>query len=272
MGKTQSCSCCDNCCGRGIATEYEKNKDEQSIIEIETNSISKDSKDETLRPDNCFFKRPEKNKYSNNDLYSMQIYEIYLCIHPTLYYLDKINNKIDKSFHPFFYLKLINEDYDDFGVVVQYIVLPKNAKNEQIHLFEDDGVEFIEKPYREFENEIKLIFYRGYKRIIHIDDYSIKYLAQNQFNNMTFGDFLHKAIPEKGIWLQKYLKGLKKNCFEFCINTINKIGVHKKRQRAIGKVKKNIKKIIDDAKDSKHYEKYLQGFENLFNAITGNDN
>ena len=36
MGKTQSCSCCDNCCGRGIATEYEKNKDEQSILDLET--------------------------------------------------------------------------------------------------------------------------------------------------------------------------------------------------------------------------------------------
>ena len=270
MGKNIDCPCCD-CIEDRIATEYEKNKDEQSIIEIESDSILKDSKDEMLRPDNCFFKRPEKNKYSNNDLYSMQIYEIYLCIHPTVY-LDKITNELDKSFHPFFYLKLITEDSNDFGVVVQYIILPKNAKNEQIHLFEDDGVEFIEKPYREFENEIKLIFYRGYKRIIHIDDYSIKYLAQNQFNNMTFGDFLHKAIPEKGIWLQKYLKGLKKNCFEFCINTINKIGVNKKRQRAIEKVKKNIKKIIDDAKDSEHYDKYLQGFENLFNAITGNDN
>ena len=33
---------------------------------------------------------------------------------------------------------------NDFGVVVQYIVIPKDAKKEQIHLFEEDGVEFIE--------------------------------------------------------------------------------------------------------------------------------
>ena len=68
--------------------------------------------------------------------------------------------------------------------------------------------------------------------------------------------------------------GLKKNCFEFCINTINKIGVHKKRERAIEKVKRNIKKIIDDAKDSKNYERYFQVFENLFNSIVKavNDN
>ena len=34
-------------------------------------------------------------------------------------------------------------------MVVQYIVIPKDAKEEQIHLFEEDGVEFIEKPFRE---------------------------------------------------------------------------------------------------------------------------
>jgi len=69
------------------------------------------------------------------------------------------NNKLEKSFDPFFYLKLINEDSNDFGVVIQYIVIPKDAKEEQIHLFEEDREEFIEKPLREFENEIKLIFY-----------------------------------------------------------------------------------------------------------------
>ena len=204
----------------------------------------------------------------------MQIYEIYLCIHPTVY-LDKKNNKLEKSFHPFFYLKLINEDSNDFGVVVQYIVIPKDAKKEQIHLFEEDGVEFIEKPFREFENEIKLIFYRGIGHVINIEDYTIKYASyQFENKNMTLGEFFQKAIPEKGIWLQKYLMGLKKNCFEFCINTINKIGVHKKRERAIKKVKRNIEKIIDGAKNSKNYERYVQGFENLFNAITKtvNDN
>ena len=175
----------------------------------------------------------------------------------------------------FFYLKLINEDSNDFGVVVQYIVIPKDAKKEQIHLFEEDGVEFIEKPFREFENEIKLIFYRGIGHMINIEDYTIKYASyQFENKNMTLGEFFQKAIPEKGIWLQKYLMGLKKNCFEFCINTINKIGVHKKRERAIEKVKRNIKKIIDDAKNSKYYESHVQGPENPFNSITKtvNDN
>ena len=270
----QNCCCCDWFAFK-IATKYEKLKDEQSILDLETDYLNTNrSIDNILNQDNCFLKRAEANKYSNNDLYSMQIYEIYLCIHPTVY-LDKNKNKLEKSFHPFFYLKLITEDSDDFGVVVQYNVIPRGAKEEQIHLFEKDGVEFIEKPFREFENEIKLIFYRGVGHMIKIEDYTIKY-ASYQFENqkMTLGEFFRKAIPEKGIWLQKYLMGLQKNCFEFCINTINKIGVNKKSERAIEKVKKNIKKIIDAAKDSKYYEKYVQGFENLFNTITkaGNDN
>ena len=52
--------------------------------------------------------------------------------------------------------------------------------------------------------------------MIKIEDYTIKY-ASYQFENqkMTLGEFFRKAIPEKGIWLQKYLMGLQKNCFEF---------------------------------------------------------
>ena len=97
----KSCFCWDWLITK-IATKYEKNKDEQSVKYLETNSlITNGPKDNKLKPDNCFFKRPEVNKYSKNDLYSMQIYEIYLCIHPTVY-LDKKNNKLEKSFHPFF--------------------------------------------------------------------------------------------------------------------------------------------------------------------------
>ena len=58
------------------------------------------------------------------------------------------------------------------------------------------------------------------------------------------------------------------------MGAVDKIGVHKKRERAIEKVKRNIEKIIDDAKNSKNYERCFQVFENLFNSIVKavNDN
>ena len=36
MGKIQNCPCCEECFRFKIATEYEKNKDEQSILDLET--------------------------------------------------------------------------------------------------------------------------------------------------------------------------------------------------------------------------------------------
>jgi hypothetical protein len=93
MEEEEEKSCCCDCPLIKIATEYEKNKDEQNVTNLETNSlITNGSKDNKLKPDNCFFKRPEVNEYSKNDLYSMQIYEIYLCIHPTVYLDKKIIN------------------------------------------------------------------------------------------------------------------------------------------------------------------------------------
>ena len=89
---------------------------------------------------------------------------------------------------------------------------------------------------------------------------------------MTLGIFFQKSIPEKGIWLQRELIGLRKSCFEFCISTINKIRVPKKKKTTIAKIKEKIREIIDIAKNLKEYEKYVEGFENLFRTITENDN
>ena len=167
-------------------------------------------------------------------------------------------------------MRLINKDEEDFGVVVQYIVVPNDAKREQIHLYEPDGVEFIEKSFGDFETETKYIFYHAIEHSININDYIIRYSSKN-FENMTLGEFFQKAIPIKGIWLQRYLIGLRKNCFEFCISTINKFGVQKKKKTSIERIKRNIREIIDTAQDSKHYQRYVEGFENLFRTITEND-
>ena len=120
-------------------------------------------------------------------------------------------------------------------------------------------------------NEIKLIFYRATGEVFNINDYTVKYNSK-QFQKMTLGEFFQKAIPEKGEWLQRYLIGLQKTCFEFCMSTIQRVGVRKKKKKTIEKTKANIRKIIDRARDAKYYDRYVKAFEALFDIITEKDN
>ena len=62
--------------------------------------ITNDSINDDIKLEDYYFRRPVENKYSNNELYSMDIEEIYLGIHPTIY---KKDNQYEKSFHPFFF-------------------------------------------------------------------------------------------------------------------------------------------------------------------------
>ena len=224
-----------------------------------------DSSEYELNPEDSYFRRPMKNNYTNNELFSMNIEEIILGVHPTFY---KKGEKCHKSFHPFFYLKLFNEDIENFGVIVQYLKVPKDVLEEQHHLYEKNGVEFIEKNYDEFENELKLIFdnVEGLN-MLNISNYIITF-SSSQFDKMTLGDFFLKAIPEREEWTQDKLKGFKKTCFDFCRNTIEKLNVKKKKKKAIEKTKNNLANMIDIAKDEKYYDKYKEGFEALFNNIS----
>lgn len=272
------------CCGCGKtrqATDFTKGEDkrkankiekkhlDESVDTIDTfSNITNDFNDDKIKLEDYYFRRPVRNIYSNNELYSMDINEIYLGIIPTMY---KKDNKFEPSFHPFFYLELPNEENEHFGVVVHFIVVPKDAKKEQVHLYEEDGVEFIEKSFDELNNEIKLIFYRATGEVFNINDYTVKYNSK-QFQKMTLGEFFQKAIPEKGEWLQRYFTGLQKTCFEFCMSTIQRVGVHKKKKKTIEKTKANIRKIIDRARDAKYYDRYVKAFEALFDIITEKDN
>ncbi len=120
---------CANCIKSIFAIKNIKNIMENIVQSKETSSFLKnDSGENDLKKEDCFLTRPVKNIYSNNDLYSMEIDEIYLRIHPIIL-KNKANNKYDKSFHPFFYLRLITEDEEDFRVVVQYIAMARDAKS-----------------------------------------------------------------------------------------------------------------------------------------------
>jgi hypothetical protein len=174
--------------------------------------------DEKPKIEDYSFGRPKKHKYYDLDLYVMPIEEIIFGIHPTIY--KKKNGDFEKSFHPFFYLRLYNEDSENFGVIVQYIVVPEDADATQIHLYEKNGVEFIEKTYDVFENEMRLIFYRINVTIENLSKWVISYKSIEFGPNMTLKNFFEKAIPEKGVFTQDKLKGLQKTCIEFCTKNV----------------------------------------------------
>ncbi len=154
-----------------------------------------------IKEENYYFTRPLENKFSDEELYEMNIREIIIAIHPTIY---KKNKKIEKSFHPFFYLKLQGNNISDFGVIVQYIKIPPNVEENQKHVYEEDGVEFIEKNEEDFENEFRNILYYGGIKTSSIINYIITYNS-SEFEPMNLGDFFIRAIPHKGKWLQENL-------------------------------------------------------------------
>ena len=273
--------CVNNCRNKTITPEQEEKDNEKSLALNEfnlnlckTNNVNSYSNFQTHDSlihkqkaglEDFYFARPMWNSFTKNELLSMNIEEIIFGVHPTLY---KKGFESFKSFHPFFYLKLDNDKIENFGVIVQYIKVPEDVSEEQHHLYEENGVEFIEKNYEKFENELKLIFYDAEElNIPNISDYVIRF-SSFQFDRMTLGDFFKKAIPEEGIWIQDKLKRLEKTCFDFCKNAIEKINVRKKKKNAIEKIKKNLSNIIDKAKDAKYYDKYIEGFEAIFNVIS----
>lgn len=235
------CGCC-NCSRNKVIDDAQRQKDSDGI-KIMNESIIKDFEDQSKNGDgdennvtldekpkieDYYFGRPEKNEYYYLDLYNMEIEEIILGIHPTIY-KDK-NEKFENSFHPFFYLRLYNPDLENFGVIVQYIVVPKDAK--QIHLYEENGVEFIEKTYDVFENELRLIFKRINVIITNLSKWVISYKSKEFDSNMTLKKFFEKSLPAKGEFTQDKLKGLKKKkCIEFCIQTIQNLKLKKKNQK-----------------------------------------
>ena len=275
------CGCDDENDTSNILSEEQTVKNNKIIIKLSRNNINmlKSQKDDDisyssdfqnfeyeLEEKDFYFARPMKNEYTKNDLLSMNVVEIILGVHPTRYWTD---SNLNKSFHPFFYLKLDNEDSEDFGVVVQYLKVPNNVITEkQNHLYEENGVEFIEKKYYDFENELKIIFsYAENMNIPNIDNYLIKFNCFD-FDRMTLGDFFKTSIPEKGIWVQNKINPLDRSCFAFCKNTLEAIKIRKKKKNSIKEIKNNLKSVIDKAKGAKYYEKYVEGFKILFNSIS----
>ena len=266
-----SCRCL--CCPRNKTLDKEikkKDMEESSIMtNITLNSYKQDRVDYNLdekkyNMEDYYFGRPEENKYTNEKLYNMEIQEIIFGIHPT-FYGEKLE---EKSFHPFFYLNLFNDEIEGFGVVIHYIYVPKSVKNEQLHLYEENGIEFIEKQYEEFETELKLIFNRAIQiPLVSLSKWIISYKPV-EFGQMNLRQFFQKTIPVKGEYNQDFLKNLQKTCFDFCINSISRLNLKKKKAKAINEIKTNMESVLNNTKDSKHYKKYVDAFNKLFTTIS----
>ena len=199
--------------------------------------------------------------------YEMEILEINIGIHPTIYN----NNKNNKSFHPFFYLKLHRDDIQDFGVLVQYLKIPNIVdlvKNNQIHTYEDNGVEFIEKDKGTFDKEfIKILYFGTGIKTASSSEYLITYNSK-EFDPMTLGAFFNRAIPVKGIWLQEKINPMgEKNCMAFCIESIKNLNLKKKKIKSSLNKISNMKMALFKAYKSVNYELYKKGLNKLFSVI-----
>ena len=238
-------------------TRKKKESDEKSafIANSQNKNVHKSEK-------NYFFFRPEKNEYSNEELYEMKIREIIIGIHPTIYKKEK------KSFHPFFYLKLYRKDVEIFGVIVQHLKIPPDVKENQMHVYEEDGVEFIEKYEEDFENESRNIFYYSNIIIGSLSEWIFTY-NNMEFESMTLFEFFKRVIPAKGIWLQKELNPkAQKSCFHFCIEAIKNLNVTKKDLRPNVKRINNLISVLLKTSNSENFALYNKAFiELIFKTI-----
>ena len=257
------CDCCGACIDAfGNFLTFKRQKDitqKSGDIAIEGNLQKK--------KEHYYFSRPIENKYSNEELYDMEIQEMIVGIHPTIYKKNK------KSFHPFFFLQLFGDDIDDFGVIVQYIKIPDDVKDNQKHVYEEDGVEFIEKKRKDFENELRLILFNGTGiKIGSLSEWTITYRQKEFSEVMTLGDFFRKAIPVKGFYLQKELnpKVFEKTCIGFCINAIKNLNLSKKKVKSSSKRIMNLKSVlfkVCELVESETYEFYKKGLNILLGII-----
>lgn len=234
---------------------------ENSILDINS-----ENSNQTIDYD--YFSRPINNVFEDEDLLKMKIIEVLFGIHITTIG-GKSKEKGEKSFHPFFYIKLKNKK--NIGVIVQYIILPKDDKNIQTHLVEKEGIEYLEKSWSDFEKEYLCFISKVSKESLVVSDWVINYdsIDLNEINVCTLRDFFILINPQSGEWIQSKLKPLTHGCIHFCIDAINKLGI-KKDKEEIKDVKNRMKKVLDQVKNSSHYQDYQKGFNNLFNCIERN--
>ena len=89
---------------------------------------------------------------------------------------------------------------NNIGVIIQYLKIKKENLH-LTHLWEEDGVEYLEKSKR-FWNWIFKFYKKVSKKDLIINNWLIKY-DNNDLDQITLKEFFNKIIPEKGKWLQK---------------------------------------------------------------------
>ena len=252
------CCCPDD---RKVPDKEETYKNLQKELD-QTKTDYGDEDDEHAKKNQNYFYMEDK-LYDDEELLNMKIIDINFGIHQTK--ITSGSNKGNISFHPFFYVKLNNKK--DIGVIIQYLKIEEQSHN-LTHLWEENGVEYLEKNKKKFELEY-LNFIKKVSEIdLFIDDWLINYNIYDlqDVQITTLRDLFNKIIPKKGIWLQNKLNPLTHGCIHFCIEAIKNLGIKKKKNQ-IKEIKERMRKVLDFTKNQKYYQNYCNGFKELFKEI-----
>jgi hypothetical protein len=183
---------CKSCTQTKNVVNDEQNQELLDKINYEI----KTSKNSNQPIDYDYFSRPVRNAYLDQELLDMSIIEILLGIHLTKI-SGKSKEKGEKSFHSFFYIKLKNNK--NMGVIVQYIVLPKDDINIQTHLVGDNGIEYLEKDWSNFEKEYLYFIQKVSKEDLTVYDWVIKYDKIDLRDINTLREFFILINPVAGV-------------------------------------------------------------------------
>ena len=143
------------------------------------------------------------------------------------------------SFHLFFFIELKNEL--NIGVVVQYLKIEEKEKD-KYHLWEDDGVEYLETNIKNFKPQYLNKIYNVIDNSYDIDDWLIIY-DNVDLNYINLKGFFEKTIPEKGKCIQSKLNPKEHGCLHFIIESIKNLGI-KKKEAEIKAKKEKIKILL----------------------------
>ena len=223
--------------------------------------LKNDNNTDNIDNEIYYFQKPENNTFTDEQLLNMPIVKISIGMHMTKIPKKPENENI--SFHPFFFLELKNRH--KIGVIVQYLIIPEEQKH-LTHLWEEDGVEYLEKPKSTFSKEyVRMIIKTGTKDLC-IDDWLIDYTSL-EFGNMNLRQFFEKIIPIKGEWIQKKLNIKNHACIHFTIESIKNLGIKKDKDEIEPVKERMMKNFLGLAKNQKNYDLFEKGFNQLFNTL-----
>ena len=256
------CGNCDCCKTRGdtkkviqYLNDKKSEKDKKITEKLKNNGIVQ-----------SYFCRPEKNKYTDDEILNKKIKDLYFGFHPVYESGGKSNKLV--LFHPFFYASFNMKD----GAIIEYGKFGPKEKDEkdgkENHYWGNDGVVILEKSLDYYKSEYEnicgtLIGESNFK----LGKWQLCLSDWGNSNRPTIEKFLSKVDPNK----QKYTKSKhnvkKNNCFHFCLDVI-KTWKLKPTKEDLRDYESIMGSYLDEyGSDSDYYDKFKNEFETLMNQF-----